>query len=87
MGICIDHCLLCCSVIAAELLFCLTRITHRTQDFLNSLRYRLALFTIQEFGRWPNYITGQLNPVIREGRINEAPVDQEIVRDIDETIV
>ena len=86
MGICTDHCLLCCSVIAARLLSCLTGITHRTQDLLNNLWYRLALFTLEKFSRWPNYSTGHLN-VIKEDYTNEIPVSQEITRDAGETIV
>ena len=86
MGICVDHCLLCCSIIAAGLLSCLTGITHRIQDILNNLWYRLALYTLEKFGRWPNYSTGRLNP-IKEGSTNEIPASQEIARNAEETIV
>ena len=86
MGICVDHCLLCCSIIAAGLLSCLARITHRIQDLLNNLWYQLALFTLERFARWPNYSTGHLNS-IREDYTNEVPVNQEITRDAEETIV
>ena len=63
MGICSDHCLLCWSFIAAKVLSCLTTKTHRIQDILNNLWYRLAIYVLEKFGRWPSYTTGQLNPV------------------------
>ena len=62
MGICSDHCLLCWSFIAARVLSCLTK-THRIQEILNNLWYRLAIYVLEKFGRWPSYTTGQLNPV------------------------
>ena len=63
MGICSDHCLLCLSFIAARVLSCLTTKTHRIQEILNNLWYRLAIYVLEKFGRWQSYTTGQLNPV------------------------
>ena len=63
MGICSDHCLLCWSFIAARVLSCLTTKTHRIQDILNNLWYRLAIYVLEKFDRWPSYTTGQLNLV------------------------
>ena len=63
MGICSDHCLLCWSFIAARVLSCLTTKTHRIQDILNDLWYRLAIYVLEKFGRWPSYTTRQLNLV------------------------
>ena len=63
MGICSDHCLWCWSFIAARVLSCLTTKTHRIQDILNNLWYRLAIYVLEKFDRWPSYTTGQLNLV------------------------
>ena len=63
MGICSDHCLLLWSFIAARVLSCLTTKTHRIQEILNNLWYRLAIYALEKLGRWPSYTTGQLNPV------------------------
>ena len=63
MGICSELCSLCWSFIAARVLSCLTTKTHRIQDILNNLWYRLAIYVLEKFGRWPSYTTGQLNPV------------------------
>ena len=64
MGVCGNICLYCCCQIVTLGLSCLTRITHSTQELLNTIWFRVALITLERFGRWPNYTTGQLNLVM-----------------------
>ena len=53
----------CVGVLLQPVLSCLTTKTHRIQEILNNLWYRLAIYVLEKFGRWPSYTTGQLNPV------------------------
>ena len=69
MGLCNENCLFCCCQLVTLLLSCLTRIIHNFQDLLNTLWFRVALIILERFGRWPNYTTGQLNPVVNPNHI------------------
>ena len=60
---CCNICVFCFCQIITLWLSCITRITHRLQEILNNLWYRIALMTLERFARWPNYTTGRLNLV------------------------
>ena len=69
----------CCLATIARILSCLTRCVMSAQEILNTVWYRLALYTAKRVGRWPNYTTGefpQLRYSVRRGRVETAQVYQ-----------